>query len=151
MIDQIVEEALARYSSAEPLAGLEERVLQRVRAAGARPAFRLWHWALAACVPAAAGVALIAVLWLRTPPHGLGVTIATPPPPRIAAIPYAPRPTLPKIRKLPAPAPLTAQERALLTFATRWPDQAYDLQRRIDEPVRIEEIKITPIENNDLR
>src|SRR5437899_8565804 len=59
-LDRMIDGALATYSGAEPLAGLEERVLNRVRVAEAeRPRPRLWRWVLAGSVLAALVVAIV--------------------------------------------------------------------------------------------
>ena len=51
-LDKLIDGALSAYSAAEPLAGLEQRVLGRVRAAQASRR-RRWRWALAAATVAA--------------------------------------------------------------------------------------------------
>ena len=56
-LDRQIDCALAAYSDAEPLAGLEERIVARVRLASARR--RRWWWA--AAVPAAAAVAVVLI------------------------------------------------------------------------------------------
>jgi hypothetical protein len=149
--ERILAEALAQYANAEPLAGLEQRVLQRVRSEGRRRVGR-WPWALAASV-AVAG--MFAVLWVRTAPQTLGVSAVAPRPPQIvarAAVPKsARRQTLPKRRVFPTPVPLSGQERALLAFAAHAPDLARDLRSRIDEPIQFTEIKIAPLESADLK
>src|SRR5207249_4402312 len=60
-LDRIVDRGLTGYSNCEPLAGLEDRILNRVRLADAgRGHSRLWPWALV--VPALAALATVAVL-----------------------------------------------------------------------------------------
>jgi hypothetical protein len=154
-IDQVLAEALARYSNAEPLAGLEDRVLCRVRTGGAQPPRWRWRWVCAV----AAGAALGAILWMRTTPDHLRMPRTTPRPPEIARAPEAtptakqpaPRARTPKRRQFPTPAPLTRDERALLAYVRIAPNEARDLHRRIDEPIRIDEIKIGPLQTEDSR
>jgi cytoskeletal protein RodZ len=61
--DHVLDEALAQYRDAEPLAGMEQRVLQRVRL-HAEHRWKLWRWwgAFAAC---AAMLAVAAWIGLR--------------------------------------------------------------------------------------
>jgi hypothetical protein len=156
-IDRLLDEALARYSTAEPLAGLEQRVLRRVQAGGRRPGTAWWQWAMAAGVAAAA---FAVVLWMRTAPDTLRVAVIPPHPPQIAAVLETPppvikrpaRPTaLTKRREFPTPAPLTTEERALLAFVASAPDEARVLHSRLDEPIQVAELKIAPLQNDDLR
>ena len=60
------------------------------------------------------------------------------------------RKILPRLPQFPAPAPMTNEERALLAFVARAPKQAQealiDAQQQSVEPIRIEEIKIQPLE-----
>jgi hypothetical protein len=58
--DQVLDDALAEYREAEPLAGLEERVLQRVRLQTDQRRRLWWRWI---ATPVAAAVLLIAV-WI---------------------------------------------------------------------------------------
>ncbi|HXM42187.1 MAG TPA: hypothetical protein VN924_13115 [Bryobacteraceae bacterium] len=149
-LDRALDEALARYSSAEPLAGLEQRVLNRVRAE--RPGRRIGRWAWA--VALAAGMIATAVFWVgqafRPVPQQI-LTRATPP-----VQTTAPPPVLGKRhRQARRPVPLTSEERALLALATRAPGQArealLELPVRSTEPIRIEEIKIEPLRSDDAK
>jgi predicted outer membrane lipoprotein len=59
-LDRILEEAMREYRDAEPLSGMEDRILRRI-AASPQPSVRRWAWILA--ISAAAAVIVIAV-WL---------------------------------------------------------------------------------------
>lgn len=154
-VEQALTEGLRQYAIAEPSAGLAQRVLERVRAERDRRRSARWEWWGGALAAAVASAALIALLWIRSAPQTLRVQLAAPRPPRMAAVAQAPRLsarhviTLPKRRRFPTPTPLTAEERALLAFAAHSPDEARDFGRRIDQPVRIEEIQIAPLDNGD--
>ena len=169
-LDRMIDGALASYSGAEPLAGLEERVLNRVRVAEAeRPRLRLWRWVLAGSVLTALVVVAIVLRTQRNPApetndiarveaHVPLVAAPAREAPRVAAkrrgrIGKAPQPKrLPKLEQFPAPAPLTAEERALLAFVERSPNEARqvfaDLQKRTNEPIEIEAIQIQPLRMN---
>ena len=152
-IDRVLDEALAGYSKAEPLAGLEQRVLQRVQAEGRRRGIAWWHWATAATMAAAA--VLVATPWVRTAPETLQVAVIPPHPPQIAAARVVANPAhgtaLPKRREFPTRAPLTPGERALLAFVANAPDEARYLHSRLDEPIQVAELKIAPLQTDDLR
>jgi len=150
--DRMIDEALARYASAEPLAGIEERVLERVRAARARRS-ALQRWALAAAV-AAAAVLLLTLRPVRTPRivHRPPVEIAhsvTPVPhfarPRIEV--RRPRPRHRAWRPFPTPAPISPEEQALLTLADA-PPRVRDV---LIEKQEIEEIRIAPLKIEPLK
>jgi hypothetical protein len=59
-LDQILDDALVEYRQAEPLAGLEDRVLQRVKSQTERARQSWWHWN---AIAAAAAVLAIAA-WI---------------------------------------------------------------------------------------
>ena len=161
--DELLDKALAQYSNVEPLAGLEQRLLQRVRAEGSprRAAYGRWASGLAV-----AALLLATAIWWGRPPvlsvellqSQLRARVAPAPPIALAA--SAPRErvrSVPHRRPMPdvfpTPARATPEERALLALATTAPDQALeallDLQRRSAEPIHIEEIKIEPLRSPD--
>lgn len=152
-LDGALDSALAQYSSVEPLAGLEQRVLDRVRAEGTARRIGFWRWVLAAGV---AGT-IAAGVWLERPvPH---VVVAG----------KTGRPVIPASRQAGTPArlkslkkrygqarravPLSREERALVALVAIAPDQTrealLDLQRRSVEPIQMEEIKIEPLRSDD--
>src|SRR5437879_3724578 len=65
-LDKLLDEALTSYSSEDPRPGLEQRVLSRVRAAGAPRRFGWWRWAVA--IPVFASLLVLAVSH-RVKPH----------------------------------------------------------------------------------
>jgi hypothetical protein len=146
-LDQALDAALARYSSAEPLAGLEQRVLNRVRAE--QPAPRIGRWVLA--VAMAAGMIAAAALWVgqASRPVPLQILTRADPPVQTRAAP----PVLRVLREMHGqarrPVLLTNQERALLADQAR--EALLDLQRRGTEPIQIEEIKIEPLRSDDAK
>jgi hypothetical protein len=65
-LDNILDEALSGYREAEPLAGIEDRVLQRLRMHADERSTALWKWgAVAACV-----AMLVFAAWLGLRGHG---------------------------------------------------------------------------------
>jgi len=162
-LDKALDSALAQYSSAEPLAGLEQRVLNRVRADGARPRFAFARWALALGV--AVAMLTTAVLWQRPQPKLEG---GLQPARRLSAalrertLPHrqarrpvplyrqAGRPVPPSIQAR-RPVSLSPNERALLALTERAPEALLDLQRQSTEPISIAEIKIEPLRSDDAK
>ena len=148
LLDRILDEALETYTAREPRPGLERRVLHRVAAAGGER--RMWWWfaAVAACA-----CALAISFLLRTKPvqapvaYARGSVTAPPPPtePRPSRSGVTHRTTKP--RQFPTPAPLTPEERALLNFATRFPEQAVAAFAPAEQPIAIPEIEIKPLDN----
>ncbi len=150
-LDKLIDRTLAGYSNAEPLAGLEDRILERVRIdRAARKRRRLW-WMLALAVPEVA-VILFAV-WMQKPApkiqpvaHVAPPPIVQPAPPVVTAkavrqprtAPRPPRVELPKQAVFPTPSPLTPEERMLVALAQSHP------QALVMNPV--EQIEIEPIE-----
>jgi len=128
-LDGALDSALAQYSSVEPLAGLEQRVLDRVRAEGTARRIGFWRWVLAAGV---AGT-IAAGVWLERPvPH---VVVAG----------KTGRPVIPASRQAGTPArlkslkkrygqarravPLSREERALVALVDRPGPDAGSLAR----------------------
>jgi hypothetical protein len=162
-LDRLIDNALASYSGGEPLAGLEERVMQRVRAQGAFRRFALGKWALALAAVALAGL----VIFFRPP------NAAKPVAPAVVAakaaapilLPAAPTPAvrvirtsrraLPKQAEFPRPVPVTGEERALLALADQPPDQGPNpliaWQPRTAQPIQIDEITIEPLRREDAK
>jgi hypothetical protein len=156
-IESLLNDALASYSRQEPQPGLEQRVLHRIHAPAApRLAFPRWIWA----IPAAACLLWASILWTRhvVTPDRIPVThvavarVTAPPKPETPHIVTRPRKrkAQPRLPQFPAPAPVTNEERALLAFVTRAPREAQealiDAQQLSVEPIRIEEIKIQPLQ-----
>ena len=174
-VDQILDGALAEYRDAEPLVGMENRVLQQVRThAGNRKRLR-WQWnALAAC---AAMLAIATWIGLRDRadhvivPSQLIVTRQVEPPTRnVAAMvdDKNPRPDVARVlpsrshdvadrvrlprtqgarmhQQFPSPAPLNSEERALLAMAQTHPEVLTELASKQDNEIAIAPIDIEPL------
>jgi hypothetical protein len=168
-LDRILDDALPGYSKVDPRPGMEQRVLNRIRAESAKPRFAIPRWAWASS--AVACLLLTAVtLWMQrvSRQEPLPAKTATVPAkplspsparlnqgPRIARRSVRGRPSLPKLKEFPAPAPLTNEERAWLVFVARAPRQAREAFLNADQddtlPVRIQEIRIDPLEIDSLQ
>jgi|HubBroStandDraft_6_1064221.scaffolds.fasta_scaffold69890_3 hypothetical protein len=143
MIDQWIDDALVGYSAAEPLAGIEERVLNRIRR---RSRIARWAWA----TPALASLLLAAVIAVRTTP-GEQQSLNLSPPSAAPAPTFIPmRPV--KRFKIAASKSLTREERALLAFVRRDPAaavEAFDeLQKKSSEPLEIQSIEVQPLQSD---
>ena len=151
-LESVLDDGLARYSGAEPLAGMEERILQRV--CGQRPPKTTAAIAGFACAAAAAVVAFVMLVPVRVEP---------PTPARMKpklsemqwqttksdGLPHLQRRArratiLPKQPEFPARTPLTPEERVLLQTASSSTELAKN-----EEPIAIEPIEVTPIVIND--
>src|SRR5690242_2465936 len=160
-LDRRIDNALAGYSGAEPLAGIEERVLRRVRTASRR---RVFGWAAAIAVAAALVVTVSVVRTPRVvrPTYRVEIPAVMRPAPVVekARVVTARRARtrarrarpLPKLEQFPAPTPLTAEESALIAFVKHRPAEAQqvfaELQKRVDEPIEIQPIQIPPLESD---
>jgi len=163
-LDRILQVGISSYPGGEPLAGLEERILARVRITeSSRRSIAGW-WAILT-VGLAALVMSVSV-YLRTghtesrPVRGpLETKTATldETPRRIEAISVSKRrghshreAALPKQPVFPTPSPLTPEERLLLAMLKRDPDgtaQVFDsLRKRGSEPLEIAPLVILPLE-----
>jgi hypothetical protein len=165
-LDRLIDGALASYADVEPLAGLEDRVVNRVRVVGARR--RIFGWGMGLAVAASVVVVGIGIRTEhRTTPKAtstaatirLGpVAVAKEPPaaservrrsvPKRLARPRE----LPKLEQFPIPSPMTTEERALVGFVQRDPIEAQqifaDLRKRADEPIEIQPIEILPLQSD---
>jgi hypothetical protein len=161
-LDKALDSALAQYSSAEPLDGLEQRVLNRVRAEGRGGRSGLGRWLLAMGALVLAGLIAMAVLPKRPTqpvavarePLGAGLPRSLPirVPVQVPGLQPAPARKA-RAKPIRRPAPLTPEERAWLVLAARAPvettEARLDLESRGVEPIRIEEIKIEPLRSNN--
>ena len=156
-LERILNEALTPYREAEPLAGLEERVLQRVHREGVRRLRSGWRWGLVAAGAAAIAAALVTVaVWIglntRAPRSITPAPIAQKPAPTARPQPAVAQdaalrpktgsrerhavPTAllagsrhePMREQFPAPVPLTQQERVLVALARTDPAVLQALQ-----------------------
>ena len=165
--DHLLDRALSEYRDAEPLAGMEDRVLDRLASHRHPSRFGWLRWiATATC---AAAVLMVAVLLLRSDrtsapsaqtavkPHpettqpttmASAQPPATPPlfPPKpvshSARSASSPQPRVggpkPVLDQFPTPAPLNSSEKTLLALAAYHPDV-------LDRTPADQEIKIAPI------
>ncbi|HEX4810546.1 MAG TPA: hypothetical protein VH325_16530 [Bryobacteraceae bacterium] len=163
-LERIIDEALQRYSDAQPLAGMEERVLDRIRVQetkGRTLSRTLWAYPVLAA-------AMLALLILVHPHREQVVNPVQTAPSQTEHFPanrasdlakvqvlnrtqpaHKPEP-LPKLEQFPAPSPLSSEERALLAFVRRDPAAAAkffeDQKSRVDEPLEIKPLEIKPLE-----
>ena len=174
-LDHLLDEALSEYRDAEPLAGLEERILVRIQKREGLRKPTILRWAVAFACAAAVAMAI----WfgsVRPTPESMSQTkIATTP--SVAQVP-APRPApaiaasgakvgqfrrpakphavvttpaataahaVPSV--FPLPSPLTAQEQAFLASVQGEPDSAR-LATAADDALVIAKIEIKPLERS---
>jgi hypothetical protein len=147
-LDRTLDAALAKYASVEPRAGLEERILANVRAAGIRAAQRtLWSWGFAV-LAAVLSIAAVGVWqWnkpTQTPIANQPSTVKQAPvapdvahregnnaPPRSlphrTARHHSQHETVaanPKLDVFPSPLPLSEQEKILASYVSQYPKHA---------------------------
>jgi hypothetical protein len=159
-LERILEDGIASYADGEPLVGLDERIIARIRLT-ASPRNRVWGaWAALALI--AAG---IAVFWMiPREPRLVANVVETkapplkPPPARTKRASFVPRrrsqihriPDLPKQTVFPAPSPLTPEERRLVAMVEQDPQataQAFaSLRKRTRETLDIAPLVIPPLE-----
>jgi len=170
--DRIVDDALAEYRDAEPLVGLEERVMQRLRLQSERRQKLVWRWsAIAALAAALAFVAWIGFSNRKQQPAAPSVAqeqelpaeaqppaIQTPAASGQSAAKQAPgrnpaahRNQAPQFaakrqppEQFPSSAPLKPEERMLLALATTHPEILRD-QADDDKEIVITPINIRPL------
>jgi RNA polymerase sigma-70 factor (ECF subfamily) len=161
--DAIPDEGIASYCDAEPLVGMDERILSRIRTAQTpRLGFKRW------CVGfGLAGLTFAGLIWVRTP-HDHRISVAVPMLEKAAAVPSVeplrvtrvskPRHkrelnVLPKLGVFPTPVPPTPQERLLAAMISRDPVKTVQtlsiLQNKAAEPVEISLIDIPPLSSSD--
>lgn len=174
-LDKILDEALSEYREAEPLAGLEDRVLQRLQGRK-RAGTSLWlRWGLAAACLAVVVMAVWIGMARRTPESVTPAKMATPQP--IAQAPVqtpAPAVAGPVVKAgelrgparhhagtttpaatvahsvpsvFPLPVPLTAQEQAFLAIVQGNADSGR-LATGLDDTLVIAKIEIKPLESS---
>jgi len=134
-IDSLLEEVISQYSSRESPPGLEQRILNRVRRAPPVPRFAPSNWALA--VPALVCVLLSVLFWIKRSPQSVPT-----PSPSLSAVPPQPTRIAAKVRPVrlavahtkpakrepfPARAPLSEEERALLSLVRQVPEHAAEV------------------------
>jgi hypothetical protein len=163
-LERVLQEGISRYADAEPLAGLEERIIARVRMTESSRSSRAEWWAVLAVGVAAlvvGGFVHLGVGHTESRPLSIAAVekAAVPDlkPKRTAAIKvFKPsvhshsRAPLPKQPEFPTPSPLTSEERLLLAMVKQDPErtaQAFDsLRKRESEPLEIAPLVIPPLE-----
>src|SRR5262245_21141881 len=155
-LDRLLDCALATYSDAEPLAGIEERVMRRVAGARQLP----WLWWLAGAVPVAACLLLLLTSREAVAPPQRPVEVTQAPIVGRAILPAAgfsagalperrrrPRFTAPqgvaKRDQFPVATPLTVEEQRLLQLVAVAPEA---LQPAPLTAIEIEPIQIKPLD-----
>jgi len=158
-LETIIDGALAGYSAAEPLEGIERRVLNRLRADERARVRRSWAWGFALAFAASVVAAFVLLQPQPVPaPRAARIVLPNPviepaparlQPPKRRAVG---RRSLPKARQFPLPVPLNGEERALLALVERHPVEARqafaELQKRGEEPLEITPIQIAPLPDN---
>jgi hypothetical protein len=169
-LDELLDQALARYSVAEPRPGLEQRILARLEVRDAEPA-HWWrrHWlplAATAVLVVAAAVVLTRkpvvspapVIVASQPRPTLQPALPVVPEPEIASRPKVSRPGrrrspavagLPRQPQFPSPGTLTADERLLQQYLDQVPRDALLASVLKPEPLRdlsIREVRVLPVE-----
>ncbi len=146
-LDRALDSALAAYSSHEPLAGFEQRIIARLHAAPPQRLFHFGRWALAAAGLAA--LATIVTLIPRDTPPSLSIQPPSPTAPPITQVKVALVKTIPAHLRKPM---LSRDERALLAFVEQSPEQAraafLDWPRQSDQPIQIDQITIQPLRSD---
>jgi hypothetical protein len=167
-LNRLLDDALTTYSRREPQPGLEQRVLDAIRAAPPAPKFIFPRWAFAALAAACLLILAITLRLHRTsspPPTTWNLpapavpaqpqTAQRAPEYKIAKKSPGKHLSLPKRQEFPSPAPLTNEERALLAFVARAPAEAREVlmsaQQQSIEPIRIEQIHIQPLQTDSLQ
>jgi hypothetical protein len=169
-LDTILEKSIASYSEAEPLAGMEARIVARIGIAKKMPRRRVSGW-FAVLVLGMAVAAIAGLVLIRTrpsEPHPTAVSAVSrpshfePAPVQVQISEPRCRPHIARVRRVralpkgpvfPTPSPLTRQERLMVTLVSENPDEAAQvldsLRQRQDEPITIAPIVIPPIPMSD--
>ena len=163
-LDTILDEALASYGKAEPLAGLEERIVSRVRATQ-RPARGKSAAIMAAMVLAVSAIVCAVLIGVfptpsRPKPPVLVSTAGQVEdkllPPKRVQVPAMLKPkssrrqAAPKEPTFPMRSPVTEQERLLLVLVTRKPGAAAELDKfrqRQSAPIEIAPLDVPELPN----
>ena len=166
-LDRELDAVLARYSGVEPRAGLETRILARLRAEEERPRVHAWwRWSVAAAMAAVVVIA-VALIWRSArQSHSVAIrtsiTTAGPKTPEAAVTanpassvahqqaptrrpgthraPAVTAPAAPKLDQFPSPQPLSEQEKVLAGYVDKFSARAALLaEARMDSLRRDEE------------
>lgn len=151
-VDDLLNRAIATYSNAEPPAGLDHRVLLRVREKSNRRSY--WVWATAAAAVAMAVAMIVQPFASRPVAH-------TPPPaePK-AVVPVRPQPVIapppPVVAKIKRSNPrVNHEELALVRYLNTDPEGAAkafaELQTAANRDLKIDPLAIKAIEVEELQ
>lgn len=155
-LDRLLEEGIQSYIAAEPLAGLEQRVLARTRIQPKRNRTVATLTAAVAC----AGTVILAIAFhtSRDPAPVSSVAAvhiaashpitASSPKPVLVSQRRRSRYRLPKQAQFPTPQPVTPEEHLLLALIAAHPDQtaeAFASLRTQSDPIEIKPIEIKPL------
>lgn len=158
-VERVLEDGIASYGKQEALAGLPDRILGRVALVQAEAPVRRVRRVVWGIGIAAVGLAAF-LLW----PHPRGVMKAQMM--AAAAKPMETRAAVsgiravgsqrvravkrrPRLAVFPTPTPLTVEERRLVAWVEAYPEgaaQAVERWRKQSEPLRIEELRIEPLD-----
>jgi hypothetical protein len=166
-LERVLQDGISHYADAEPLAGLEERIIAWVRMTESSRSSRAEWWAVLAVGVAAllvGGFVYLGTEHTESRPRSVAVVkkAATPDlaPRRTVAIRvFRPRvyshrrAALPKQPEFPTPSPLTSEECLLLAMVKQDPEgtaQVFDsLRKRESEPLEIAPLVIPPLETGE--
>ena len=158
-LDELIDRALARYGDAEPLAGIEQRVLQRAQSDRRRSALQ---WTAALAIAAALLIAVVVVPDPRStaPPRLRFVNVSKsaltlPRVVRTEQVTFAlteyRRPhkaALPKQLVFPVDEPITAEESALVRLAS-YTTMRFSEPPLTVEPIEVQSVDVAPISVDD--
>lgn len=171
LADKWLDAALKQYGDAEPRAGLESRILARVRATDQQFAFR-WQWPVGAAVAALLVAAIILVgRW-----HGQATLDAAANRPSIPiqahplnpassaannltkarraqrrVVARRPEADAPRLDQFPSPQPLSKQEEMLATYVTQFPHEAVMVARAQTEIRKQGELEMQKYSSGSVR
>jgi hypothetical protein len=163
-LERILEEGIASYSQGEPLSGMEERVVARIRIGNYKGRVTGLRAAFAVGLVVIAGGASVPFIGHYREPQPVSIvsetkTKSVEPTPFIVEVPQPvikPRygaarvRVLPKQRVFPTPSRLTGEEQRLLVLIEQDPEGtavAFDnLRQRANIPIEIAPLVIPPLE-----
>ena len=162
-VDDLLDAGLAQYRSVEPRPGLENRILARLRTEQKAAPWRAWAWRIGAGVVAAGVILALVSQPRRQRPHTLPSVAESPKSaPAVASLTPAtaparqtpvPRHNEPRRDVFPSPAPLSEEEKLLVSYVRKMPDGALGAFPEDDQPVaslRVPDLNIPPLEMKEL-
>ncbi len=157
-LDSIIDGALSRYGSTQPLDGIAQRVLNRIAAAdpGHRTS-KILAWVL--CCPVLIALVPMAIsVWTPVVMKPAHIDFASVPhiaPPADAFVRVRQPVRQSRLRIALRSPSLSSEERGLLALVHSYPAEAQEflawMQRRNEEPVQIREIQIAPLQIPELQ